>query len=81
MSACPHCHSAHIFTTHHIDTGRETLSLDGYCCDRAQDDDARMDAMADAYDDEATLTEALARGEVDARDPDELVRDWMGVGQ
>jgi hypothetical protein len=33
--------------------------------------------MAEAYDDEAELAEALARGEVDARDPEEIVRDFF----
>ena len=79
MTKCHHCGAADIWATHAIDTDVGTIYLDGYCCDRAQDDDAAIDAMAEAYDDEADLAEALARGEVDARDPEEIVRDYHQI--
>jgi hypothetical protein len=74
---CHYCGARRTYDTHAIDTDVGTIYLDGYCCDRAQDDDAAIDAMAEAYDDEADLAEALARGEVDARDPEEIVRDFF----
>jgi hypothetical protein len=76
---CHHCGAARTYDTHAIDTDVGTIYLDGYCCSHAQDDDAAIDAMAEAYDDEASLAEALSRGEVDARDPDEIVRDYHQI--
>lgn len=74
---CSHCGDRHVFTDREIDTGMGTIRLPGYCCQEAQDEDAAIEAMADAHDDEVTLADALARGEVDVGDPEQIVRDVM----
>ena len=76
---CSHCGDRHVFTDRFIDVGFGQIRLPGYCCQEAQDEDAAIEAMADAADAEADMAEALARGEVDVGDPEQIVRDAMEV--